>query len=76
MGINSNRSRWLCKALFFPVRPCFFHDGLGNIHQQSLTEILNSKEAINFRKSLDMATNPTCIKCVCSLNLSPLTPIN
>lgn len=58
------------------VKPCFFHDSLGNIHEQSLTEILNSSQAMNFRKSLDMATNPICVKCVCSLNLSPLTPIN
>lgn len=51
------------------VRPCFFHKALGNIHKNTLNEILNSKEAIQFRKSLDMDTNNTCIKCVCYLNL-------
>ena len=57
------------------VRPCFFHDSVGNIHQQSLTEILNSSQAVRFRQSLDMTANPTCVKCVCSLHLSPLTRI-
>ncbi len=51
------------------VRPCFFHQAFGNIHDNSLAAILNSKEAIHFRKTLDMDNNPTCLKCVCSLNL-------
>jgi MoaA/NifB/PqqE/SkfB family radical SAM enzyme len=54
------------------VRPCFFHDVIGNIRDASLADILNSKEAISFRKTLDMSTNNACVKCVCSLNLSPL----
>ncbi len=53
------------------VRPCFFHEPLGNIREQSLEKILNSDKAIQFRKELDVANNSTCIKCVCSLNLSP-----
>jgi MoaA/NifB/PqqE/SkfB family radical SAM enzyme len=53
------------------VRPCFFHESIGNIRVNSLSTILNSKEAIHFRKSLDMSSNATCIKCVCSLNLKP-----
>jgi MoaA/NifB/PqqE/SkfB family radical SAM enzyme len=53
------------------VRPCFFHDVIGNIRDSSLPAILNSNEAITFRKTLDMGTNPACVKCVCSLNLSP-----
>jgi MoaA/NifB/PqqE/SkfB family radical SAM enzyme len=53
------------------VRPCFFHEVIGNIRDSSLDEILNKPEAINFRKTLDMRTNSTCIKCVCSLNLPP-----
>jgi MoaA/NifB/PqqE/SkfB family radical SAM enzyme len=58
------------------VRPCFFHDTIGNIHEQPLTEILNSTGAINFRKNLDMDQNPTCVKCVCYLNLSPGANLN
>jgi Fe-coproporphyrin III synthase len=53
------------------VRPCFFHAPMGNIREQSLEEILNSKEAVRFRKQLDMDNNNTCIKCVCYLHLSP-----
>ena len=49
------------------VRPCFFHPVMGNIRQQSLPEILNSPEALEFRAGLDVATNPVCRKCVCSL---------
>ncbi len=53
------------------VRPCFFHEAIGNIRDSSLAAILNSDSAINFRKTLDMSTNSTCVKCVCSLNLPP-----
>ena len=57
------------------VRPCFFHEAIGNIKDDSLDEILNSKDAIDFRKSLDTDTNPTCMKCVCYLNLPARTRI-
>ncbi|MBB2144648.1 radical SAM protein [Pedobacter sp. LMG 31464] len=57
------------------VKPCFFHETIGNIRDSSLTEILNSKKALSFRKSLSIETNPTCVKCVCALNLSPLAKI-
>jgi MoaA/NifB/PqqE/SkfB family radical SAM enzyme len=53
------------------VRPCFFHKVMGNIKEDSLDEILNSEEAIRFRKELDMDKNETCLKCVCYLNLPP-----
>jgi MoaA/NifB/PqqE/SkfB family radical SAM enzyme len=53
------------------VRPCFFHEPIGNIRNSSLEEILNSNESIRFRKDLDMETNSTCVKCVCYLNLPP-----
>jgi len=53
------------------VRPCFFHEVIGNIREASLADILNNIEAVNFRKTLDMRTNSTCVKCVCSLNLPP-----
>ncbi|HZY37690.1 MAG TPA: radical SAM protein [Mucilaginibacter sp.] len=53
------------------VRPCFFHEVLGNIRDASLDNILNKPEAVNFRKTLDVRTNLTCVKCVCSLNLPP-----
>ncbi|HVW16600.1 MAG TPA: radical SAM protein [Mucilaginibacter sp.] len=53
------------------VRPCFFHEAVGNIHDNLLTDILNSDSAVNFRKTLNMSSDSTCIKCVCSLNLPP-----
>jgi len=53
------------------VRPCFFHPPLGNIHNTPLDKILNSKEAVHFRKNLNIDTDSICLKCVCSLNLSP-----
>lgn len=53
------------------VRPCFFHDTLGSIKDEPLTEILNSERSISYRKNLNTKKNPTCEKCVCYLNLSP-----
>jgi radical SAM protein with 4Fe4S-binding SPASM domain len=44
---------------------------MGNIHENSFEDILNSEQAIAFRKNLDMDKNPTCEKCVCYLNLAP-----
>jgi len=38
-------------------------------------EVLNSPEAIEFRRSLDVAGNPTCRRCVCSLYLDPSLPL-
>ncbi|MFA6085048.1 radical SAM/SPASM domain-containing protein [Mucilaginibacter sp.] len=58
------------------VRPCFFHEAIGNIRDNEFADILNSEKAITFRKELNMGTNATCVKCVCSLNLSPLTNLN
>jgi MoaA/NifB/PqqE/SkfB family radical SAM enzyme len=49
------------------VRPCFFHQPVGHA-EQGLESALNSPAAQAFRASLDIATNPTCKRCVCSLN--------
>ncbi len=57
------------------VRPCFFHQAMGNIREAPLSEILNSPQAIEFRKNLDMGKDPTCVKCVCYLNLEPRTSL-
>jgi Fe-coproporphyrin III synthase len=53
------------------VRPCFFHPPLGNIREKPLCEVLNSKDAVDFRRRLRVASNPICQRCVCSLRLSP-----
>jgi MoaA/NifB/PqqE/SkfB family radical SAM enzyme len=58
------------------VRPCFFHPVNGNIRTEALKDIINSEESIRFRRQLDMTSNSTCVKCVCSLNLSPGKKLN
>jgi MoaA/NifB/PqqE/SkfB family radical SAM enzyme len=55
------------------VKPCFFHQSYGNIRSQPLDKILNSENAISFRKKLDIDKNDVCRKCVCYLNLAPGT---
>jgi MoaA/NifB/PqqE/SkfB family radical SAM enzyme len=52
------------------VRPCFFHPSFGNIHNQTLHEIVNGPDALKFRANLDVATHPVCKRCVCSLHIS------
>ncbi|MBV9578165.1 MAG: SPASM domain-containing protein, partial [Chloroflexi bacterium] len=56
------------------VRPCFFHNALGNIHERPLDAILNSPEAVAFRHDLDVKTNPVCKVCVCTLSLGRRSP--
>ena len=50
------------------VRPCFFHRSVGSITTSTLEEVVNGEAAWKFRQSLDVETNATCQKCVCSLN--------
>jgi Fe-coproporphyrin III synthase len=50
------------------VRPCFFHRAIGNVHQMSLEEVINGTDALAFRSTLDIQSNLTCNRCVCSLN--------
>ena len=50
------------------VRPCFFHRSIGNIQSSTLEEVVNGEEARAFRQSLNVSENPTCQRCVCSLN--------
>jgi MoaA/NifB/PqqE/SkfB family radical SAM enzyme len=53
------------------VRPCFFHPPIGNLGSGDLESIVLGAQAREFRKSLDVANNPICQKCVCSLNYRP-----
>jgi len=57
------------------VRPCFFHEVIGDIREASLADIINSEKSISFRKNLDVQKNEICKKCVCSLNLSPFAKL-
>lgn len=50
------------------VRPCFFHGYIGHTASSSLEAAINSTQAQQFRQRLDVATNPVCQHCVCSLN--------
>jgi Fe-coproporphyrin III synthase len=50
------------------VRPCFFHPSIGNIQSSTLEEVVNGEAARAFRQSLNVSENPTCQRCVCSLN--------
>jgi MoaA/NifB/PqqE/SkfB family radical SAM enzyme len=50
------------------VRPCFFHRPIGNARGGALEEVLNGPQARVFRENLEIATNPVCRNCVCSLN--------
>lgn len=49
------------------VRPCFFHRPLGTLHDAPLDEVLNSDGAVAFRRGLDVASDPICRRCVCTL---------
>jgi MoaA/NifB/PqqE/SkfB family radical SAM enzyme len=50
------------------VRPCFFQPPLGNLRQEgSLAAILNSPAALAWRRGLDVAADPICRRCVCTL---------
>jgi len=60
---------WVSAVLDYDgtVRPCFFQPAIGNAKDASLTQVINSEHAQNFRRSLDIAANPICRRCVCSL---------
>ena len=49
------------------MRPCFFHQSIGRIGNGEFLAVLNSPQAAAFRSSLDIAANPVCRRCVCSL---------
>ena len=50
------------------IRPCFFHRKVATTIGQSLMSAVNSQAARHFRETLDVAHNPICQRCVCSLN--------
>ena len=48
------------------VRPCFFHDVIGNVRETPLETIVTGNLSA-FRSSLRVGANPVCARCVCSL---------
>jgi MoaA/NifB/PqqE/SkfB family radical SAM enzyme len=54
------------------VRPCFFHPPVGQTNPETtLFDVINGSRAMEFRGTLDVASNPVCRRCVCSLNWRP-----
>jgi MoaA/NifB/PqqE/SkfB family radical SAM enzyme len=53
------------------VKPCFFHQVTGSIRNDSLIEVLNNTNSIEFRTKLANSGSEVCDKCVCYLNLPP-----
>jgi MoaA/NifB/PqqE/SkfB family radical SAM enzyme len=49
------------------VRPCFFHEPIGNARDAGFAAAINGPRAIRFRETLQVAANPVCQRCVCSL---------
>jgi MoaA/NifB/PqqE/SkfB family radical SAM enzyme len=50
------------------LRPCFFHPPVASTAELTLEQALNTPSARAFRTNLDVASDPTCQHCVCSLN--------
>jgi Fe-coproporphyrin III synthase len=50
------------------VRPCFFHPAVGNLRSRPLADLLQSALP-TFRRTLDVATNAVCQRCVCTLQV-------
>jgi Fe-coproporphyrin III synthase len=48
------------------VRPCFFHEPVGNVRYAPLGAIV-ARNLPAFRRNLDVASNPVCARCVCSM---------
>jgi MoaA/NifB/PqqE/SkfB family radical SAM enzyme len=48
------------------VRPCFFHDPVGSVRERPLDRIV-AENLRAFRDEFDVASNPVCRRCVCSL---------
>jgi MoaA/NifB/PqqE/SkfB family radical SAM enzyme len=50
------------------VRPCFFQPRVGSLREKGLRALLDD-EMVRFRRGLDVASDSTCQRCVCSLRL-------
>jgi MoaA/NifB/PqqE/SkfB family radical SAM enzyme len=48
------------------VRPCFFHEPVGNIRTTPIETIVQ-RNLPAFRRTLDIGSNPVCARCVCSM---------
>ena len=48
------------------VRPCFFHEPVGNVRRAPLGSIIEGNLR-TFRSGLDVSSNEVCRRCVCSI---------
>jgi MoaA/NifB/PqqE/SkfB family radical SAM enzyme len=51
------------------VRPCFFQPAYDRSANDGLDDAINSIQAIEFRRHLDVRSNEICKRCVCTLSL-------
>jgi Fe-coproporphyrin III synthase len=49
------------------VRPCFFHPPVGNVRDEPFHRLV-TRRLPAFRADLNVRENPTCARCVCTLN--------
>lgn len=56
------------------VRPCFFHAPVGNLRERPLDELV-TRAMPAFRRTLDVASNDTCQRCVCTLKVGLRTKL-
>ncbi|MBI4670123.1 MAG: radical SAM protein [Chloroflexi bacterium] len=54
------------------VRPCYFHNAVGDVREKSLRDILQDAMPA-FRATLDVQANAVCKKCVCTLKVGMRT---
>jgi MoaA/NifB/PqqE/SkfB family radical SAM enzyme len=50
------------------VRPCFFHPPVGNLRQRPLRALLG-REMPAFRRALEVQSDATCARCVCTIKV-------
>jgi MoaA/NifB/PqqE/SkfB family radical SAM enzyme len=56
------------------VRPCFFHPPVGNLRERPLDELI-TRAMPAFRRTLDVAKDATCQRCVCTLKVGLRTKL-
>ena len=55
--------------------PCFFLPSFGNIRKEPLQRMVNNGQIVSTRTSVKNYALERCQKCVCTLNVSPMTAI-
>jgi MoaA/NifB/PqqE/SkfB family radical SAM enzyme len=53
------------------LRPCFFHQPYFSAGADTIDDVLNAPTSVSFRRLLDVRTDDTCKRCVCSINVAP-----